>query len=308
MGAALQLKALARRFPIPFALVLIHVIAAILRRLKARSVRGWRVLITGAGSGLGRNLALRFAKKGSNLVLWDVNDDGLKETKRQIAQCAPNVTVATKRVDVSDKSHVDKAAEEAKEDGGQVDCLVLNAGVVAGNSFLEEKSEAKIRQVFGVNVLQLFWVTQAFLADMIKRNMGHIVTISSASGVVGVPRLVDYSSSKFAAYGFGESLRLELKKRGATGVKTSLICPFYINTGMFDGASGTVLMDILKEDYAASSILSSVENGQPLLCMPELVRWATYAAKLLPIETGDWIFDILGFSTTMDQFKGRAAA
>merc|ERR1719265_25601 len=111
--------------------------------------------------------------------------------------------------------------------------------------------------------------------------------------MTGVPRLVDYSSSKFAAFGFGESLRLELAKRGATGVKTTLVCPYYINTGMFDGAGGT-LLPVLKEDYVASSILSSIENGQSWLCLPELVRWVPLA-RILPCEVNDWAFDILGF-------------
>ena len=75
---------------------------------------------------------------------------------------------------------------------------------------------------------------------MIKRNSGHVVTIASAAATVGVPTSADYSASKFAAFGFDESLRNEMRKIGAN-IKTTCICPYYINTGMFKGAKSKVI-------------------------------------------------------------------
>lgn len=77
---------------------------------------------------------------------------------------------------------------------------------------------------------------KAFLPDMIARNHGHIVNIASSAGLIGVTGLVDYCSSKFAAVGFHESLRAELEQLGKDGINTTVVCPYFINTGMFEGA------------------------------------------------------------------------
>jgi all-trans-retinol dehydrogenase (NAD+) len=77
---------------------------------------------------------------------------------------------------------------------------------------------------------------KSFLPDMLDKNDGHIVTIASMAGFFGSSALCDYCSSKFAAVGLEESLRNELLRIGKTGVETTVVCPFYINTGMFQGA------------------------------------------------------------------------
>lgn len=130
-----------------------------------------------------------------------------------------------------------------------------------------------IEKTFQVNTISHFWTVKAFLPAMIKRNHGHIVTICSASAFVGVAGLCDYSASKWAAFGFDESLRFELQKNGNTGVRTTCVCPFFINTGMFEGVTSRLgpLMPILEPDYVASMIIRSVKRGDTLLCMPRLV-------------------------------------
>jgi all-trans-retinol dehydrogenase (NAD+) len=77
---------------------------------------------------------------------------------------------------------------------------------------------------------------KSFLPDMMSRNHGHIVNIASSAGLVGVTGLADYCASKFAAVGFDESLRFELEAQGKDGIYTTVVCPFFINTGMFEGA------------------------------------------------------------------------
>ena len=77
---------------------------------------------------------------------------------------------------------------------------------------------------------------KAFLPDMINRNHGHIVNIASSAGLFGVTGLVDYCTSKFAAVGFDESLRFELEHLGKDGIHTTVVCPYFINTGMFEGS------------------------------------------------------------------------
>ena len=86
-------------------------------------------------------------------------------------------------------------------------------------------------------MLNCLQTVKSFLPSMLARNHGHIVTIASAAGLFGVNGLVDYCASKYAAVGFDESLRAELWVQKKTGVHTTVVCPFYINTGMFDGVS-----------------------------------------------------------------------
>lgn len=102
-----------------------------------------------------------------------------------------------------------------------------------------------IERSFSVNTLAHFWTVKAFLPTMLERDHGHIVSIASMAGHVGIPKLIDYCSSKFAAVGFDEALRLELDTLGADGVHTTVICPYFIQaTGMFDDVNSRQLFSI----------------------------------------------------------------
>merc|ERR1711862_761731 len=110
-----------------------------------------------------------------------------------------------------------------------------------------------------VNIMAHMWMGKKFLPPMIEANHGHIVTISSASSTTGVPGLADYCASKWAATGFDEAIRMELKQDGVTVVKTTCVCPYYINTGMFDGVKSPFI-PILKPEYVVSQIMNAVKE------------------------------------------------
>jgi all-trans-retinol dehydrogenase (NAD+) len=152
----------------------------------------------------------------------------------------------------------------------------------------------------------LFWTTRAFLPGMIQKDSGHIVTIASAGGIIGVPRLSDYSASKFAAVGFDESLRVELNRLGHLGVQTTIVCPFYINTGMFDGVKTRFprLLPILDAEDAANKIILAIEKGKKRLMMPPFA-YITYPGRLLPLPMFDKLATFFGINSTMDEFRGR---
>ena len=134
---------------------------------------------------------------------------------------------------------------------------------------------------------------------------GHVVTIASAAGVVGTSRLVDYCASKHAAVGFDESLRLELRRLG-TKVTTTVVCPFYISTGMFEGVKTRfrLLLPILTPEYAVDRILDAIRRNRPRLIMPRLV-YVTWLGRLLPVRLFDAIMEFLGVNRSMDEFVGR---
>jgi all-trans-retinol dehydrogenase (NAD+) len=262
-------------------------------------LRGSHLLITGAASGIGRLMALEAHRRGACLTLLDRDEAGLK------ALCAALGPDAVGHcVDLADRASIQAVAAEVLATRGPVDILVNNAGIVTGKPLLECSDEA-IERTFQVNTLALFWLTRAFLPAMIQQKRGHIVTVASAAGLSGTSRLTDYCSSKFAAVGFDESLRLELKRLGHS-VRTTVVCPYYIDTGMFSGVKTRFpwLLPILDPGYATWKILQAIEQDRQRLIMPRFVL-AVLMVKGLP----PWLFDAVtgffGVNRTMDEFKGR---
>jgi all-trans-retinol dehydrogenase (NAD+) len=261
------------------------------------------ILITGAGSGLGRRMALAMAAEGARIVAWDIAPAALEDLRRALAARGGNHHLGFV-CDVSDREAVYRTAEEVMRQAGRVDILINNAGVVSGRPFLE-CSDQQIQHTLGVNTLALFWTAKAFLPAMVARNSGHVVTVASAAGLIGAARLTDYSASKFAAVGFDEALRVELG-RIAPGVKTTVICPYYIDTGMFAGVRTRFpgLLPIMSEEYAARRMVAAIRRRQARLIMPPLVLTIPLL-RLLPVRLGDRIAGWLGVNVSMDHFTGR---
>jgi len=266
---------------------------------KGTRLAGATLLVTGGGSGLGRRMALGAARRGSRVVIWDVDAAAGAAVRDEIR--AAGGQADAQYVDVTDRDAVKAAAAEA----GTVDVVVNNAGVVSGQRLLDATEDA-IERTMNVNVLALYWVTRAFLGGMVARRRGTVVTVASAAGLVGVARQTDYSASKFAAVGFNESLRAELRADRAD-VNTLVVCPFYINTGMFDGVRTRwpLLLPILEEEDVATRVLDAIEAGHRKLVLPPLVNLLP-VLRVLPVAVFDRLMDVLGVNRTMDHFTGRA--
>jgi len=265
-------------------------------------IRGRIVLITGGGSGLGRRLAHRMAQLGGTPVLWDLHESNLAKVSQEIR--AMGGRVHAYRCDVSNRRSVYEVAERVRSEAGPVHILVNNAGIISGKRFLDLPDE-KIEATFGVNTLALFWTTKAFLPAMIERNEGHVVTISSASGLIGVAKLADYSASKFAAFGFDESVRVELK-RMRSSVRTTVVCPYYVNTGMFTGVKTRfpLLLPILEEKDVVERIVRAIQRNRERVIMPPMVLLIPML-RIFPPSILDTIAGLMGVNISMDEFKGR---
>jgi all-trans-retinol dehydrogenase (NAD+) len=140
---------------------------------------------------------------------------------------------------------------------------------------------------------------------MIDRRTGYVVTIASAAGMVAGAKMSAYAASKAGAIAFNEALRSELRDCGV-GVGSMVVCPFYIDTGMFAGVKSRypLLLPILEPRQVAGAILRGIERGTKQLIMPPLVRTVP-ALRMLPVGVFDWVADQLGVNESMEDFAGR---
>jgi all-trans-retinol dehydrogenase (NAD+) len=261
-----------------------------------------KILITGASSGIGKLMAETFAAEGARVILWDINRVTLEAVEKELTE--RGLRCATYLCDVSSRDSVHDTAKRVIREHGPIDILINNAGVVSGRPLLEI-SDAEIERTFGVNALAPIWTTRAFLPAMIERGRGHIVTIASAAGLIGVPKMTDYAASKHAAVGFDDALRSELRHLGHRGIRTTVVCAYFISTGLFDGASkATPLLPILTPDYATRQIVRAIRRGRRRLLLPRAVA-LVYLGRLLPAPIFDWIVRALGVTRSMDNFTGR---
>ncbi|NXU52161.1 RDHE2 dehydrogenase, partial [Turnix velox] len=273
---------------------------------RKKNVSGEIVLITGAGSGIGRLLALKFARLGATVVLWDINQQGLKETSK-LARENGAVQVHSYICDCSKRQEVYKVADQVKKEVGDVSILINNAGIVTGKSFIDSP-DSLVEKCMEVNIMAHFWTYKAFLPAMIASNHGHLVSIASSAGLTGVNRLSDYCASKFAAVGFAESVNLEMKVLGKTGIKTTIVCPYFINTGMFDGCTSKWprLLPNLEPEYVAEKVMTAIRRDQEMLLIPRSLYFIFSLKGFLPAKVGVLFADYLGVLNVMDKFTGRA--
>lgn len=271
--------------------------------LRRKDVKGEKVLITGAGSGLGRLMSHEFAKLGCTIVCVDMNKEGNEETARAVKE--HGVSAHAYSCDISKREDVYKIMDKIKRDVGEIDILINNAGIVSGKKILQCPDEL-MQKTMDVNVTAHFWLVKSVLPSMLERNQGHIVSIASLAGFFGSCGQGDYSASKFAAVGFDESLRMELFALGKTGVRTTAICPFYISTGMFDGARTKfpAIMPFLEPQYVVNRIIDGVLCDQEMVIIPRDMNVFIFLKALLPVKAFTLLSSYLG-SHSMDEFRGR---
>ncbi|MDR1441318.1 MAG: SDR family oxidoreductase [Bifidobacteriaceae bacterium] len=267
-------------------------------RQQGLALEGARVVITGGGSGIGRRMAIGAGRKGSAVVIWDLDRERAESVREEIV--AEGGRAVAFGVDVSDRAAVLAAAGAT----GPADVVINNAGVVSGRPLLDDPPES-VDRTLDVNLRSLFWVTQAFLGGMIERRTGYVVTVASAAGLVAGSKMADYAASKAGAIAFNEALRNEMREAGA-GVATMVVCPFYIDTGMFQGVKSRypLLLPILEPRQVAGAILRGIEKGSKQIIMPPLVR-SVPLLRLLPVGAFDWVADQLGINESMEDFAGR---
>lgn len=266
-------------------------------------IAGKNVLITGAASGIGRLMAFECGARGARVILLDIDRGALGAVTEELE--SRGITADGLLCDLTDGQAITDTAHTIRERHGAIDVLINNAGIVTGKPLLEAPDEAIVRTM-EVNAIAPMRLVRAFLPDMLERDSGHIVNISSAGGIVASAKLTDYCASKFALFGFDEALRIDLRRAG-TAVRTTVVCPFYIDTGMFAGVTTRfpLLLPILDPQKVARRIIRAVERNRRRLVMPWFV-YTGWPIRLLPVAVFDWLADFFGISRSMDDFVGRS--
>lgn len=286
-----------------------YIVESIVRRIVpvswlAKDISSDVVLITGGGSGLGRLTAVGLARLCAYVVVLDINEEANEETVKQIK--AAGGKAQGFKCDISNREDVYRVAERVKKDVGQVSILINNAGIVSGRPIMDTP-DASIQKTFEVNVLAHFWLTKSFLPGMMERNHGHIVTIASLAGYIGVNKLVDYCSTKFAAVGFDDALKSELSADGYDGIHTTCICPFYINTGMFDGVQSK-FVPMLEQEYVSEQIINAILTNEDTVYLPRSMYVVVFLNILFPKKSTSVVNKLVGVHKAMSSFKGRQSS
>lgn len=250
---------------------------------KRKSVVGQVVLVTGAGNGLGRAIAARFAETGCKLVLWDIDEKGNQETKELCENLGAEVH--TFRVDMSEREDIYSTATRVLSDVGDVDIIVNNAGILRDPGDFLAKPDDTMEKTIRVNLLSHIWMAKAFLPRMLERDRGHIVCVCSLSGIVGAKDLVDYSASKFGAFGFQEALENEMYSRKRRNIQFTTVCPTYIQTPMISNIKLSSSTERLCPQTVADEIVHAILTNKRILLLPRKA-YILYAVKgLLPRRT-----------------------
>ena len=271
-----------------------------------KSVKNQNILITGGGSGIGQLMAIKFSQLGGNVIIWDISTDGMTKTVRMIKEAGCDVSkVKTYAVNLSKKDDIYATAQRTIEENGFIDVLINNAGVVSGAPFLDIPDQ-KIQLTFDVNTMAHFWILKKFLPEMVKRNQGHIVTVASVAGNMAGCNMSDYHASKFANVGFDLSLRMEIAQADKTGIKTSIVKPYFITTGMFAGVNPG-LIPYLSPDYVCEKIVEGILVEQEEIVIPYWLVFVFTMASMVPSRALAPMLDLIGGFEHMSHFEGRDA-
>lgn len=178
-----------------------------------KSFKNKVAVITGAGSGIGRALAIQLAKEHCQLALSDINMAGLQKTEQLIREFDTTLQIKTYSFDVSNQQAMLAHAEELEKEFGHINLLFNNAGV-ALSARLDEVTREDFEWLFNINFWGVVNGTEAFLPSLKRSGDGHIINISSVFGMISLPKQGTYNASKFAVRGYTESLVQEMKVKG----------------------------------------------------------------------------------------------
>ncbi len=240
--------------------------------------RGRTALITGASSGIGRESARQFARRGANLILVARRERLLEEVSSEIS----GVRVASYRCDVSERDQVSQMTASALAEFDNIDILVNNAGFAISGA-VSEMSVEEMESQMRTNYFGMLYCTRGLLPHMLERGSGHIVNVASVAASFGLPGIAPYCASKFAMLGFSEGLRHELR---GTGVGVTVVSPIMVRTEFFDRPCFDNVSPnpaaSLSPQTVAKAVLRAAGSPRLEIVVPPPVRVAIWLKNTFP--------------------------
>jgi len=236
-----------------------------------------RVLITGAGSGLGQALAIRYARNGARVACVDLTVERSETTRSMLAGNGHLALAA----DVGSDEAMEQLQQFVLREWGGLDVLINNAGIASGGSMVET-TMAEWRQILEVDLLSVVRGCRLFLPGMIAAGSGQVISTASFAGLAGAPGAMTYGVAKAGVVALSEQLRAEVTRKG---IKVSVICPSFFRTNLCDNAIGNQntkllavkLMDSAPDtiDSVADKVFADAEAGRFLIIPTkrEPMRW-----------------------------------
>ena len=251
------------------------------------NLTGKTVLVTGAGSGIGRETALAFARRGADIVICDIQESAASRTAEDVRALGRNAT--TEVVDVADTERMRAFAETVHSKIEAVDILVNNAGVGLGGGFLDTTLE-DWQWIIGINLRGVVHGCHFFVPRMVARKRGgHVVNVASAAAYLASEALCAYSTTKFAVLGLSEALRDELQPHG---IGVTAICPGIINTPITGSARlrGKAALPGAREQMVA---FYQRRNYGPERVAQAIVKAVARNAAVAPVSPEAWVLYLL---------------
>ena len=266
------------------------------------TIKDSTIIITGGASGIGRIMTRIALEKGAKAVaIWDINDVNIESTVREFS---PLGKVKGYKVDVSSSQQVEDTYSLVTSELGPVDIVIQCAGIITSNRTFDKNTIEEIDRTMKINAIAPMYVGHAALQQMVERDRGHIVTIASAAGTLPCPKMSIYTSSKWAAIGWSDSVRIELGLM-KSNVKITTVFPYYINTGMFEGINSKIF-PILDPEKTSKKIIKAIEKDKIYAGIPFSMHFIRFMEGILPTSWFDWIFgQVFGLYTVMDHYTGR---
>ncbi len=245
------------------------------------------VIITGAGSGIGRSLAMELSKRGAVVVISDINTERIEKVKNELDETGGKVSALT--LDVSDYNAVNEMVKDTVAEQGHVDYMFSNAGIAIGGE-VRDITINEWRKTIEVNLFGVINCVDSVYPIMVKQGRGHIVNIASIEGLIPLPGHLSYTASKFGIVGLSHGLRTE---GAALGVNVSVVCPGYVDIPIFQ-ESELVNLDrekILKlldwispisPDECAKKILTGIRHNKGILVIPLRAKILWYLYRFVP--------------------------
>lgn len=237
------------------------------------------IVITGASSGIGRESAIEFAKRGASVVLVSRNKDKLEGVAKELSKFNSKSLVCA--CDISQRGQVTQMTTQVMEEFGFVDVLVNNAGFGIYGTLADLQVE-EIESQMATNYLGMVYCTKAFLPKMLEQKAGHIVNVASVAASFGIPSMAGYCASKFAMLGFSEALYHELR---GSGVGVTVVSPIMVRTNFFDNKSFDKMPKYtraLSPKTVAKAVVRAASSPRLEIVTPQVVRAAIWFKQTLP--------------------------